>query len=325
MAMTPEPMPAPPAADDQGMTVQARTQGQMVLSRFLRHRAAMISLTLLFLITMLAATSIGWGPIPGWWDKDYTSAATVIDGGRPTLSVGIVGGDGFALGEHPFGQDNVGKDYFALTMRAVQQSLTVAVLVGLVATLVGTLIGAVAGFFRGRSEAILMRFTDVMITIPTLVFAAVLGRRYGSAGAVVLGIILGLVVWPGLARLVRGEFLSLREKEFVEAARAAGTSGRRIIVKHMLPNIIGTLVVFATLMLSTAIILESSLSFLGFGIQDPDTSLGKLINNYQTAFLTRPWLFWFPGAFIVAIALTFNFIGDGLRDAFDPRQNRVRD
>src|SRR5699024_1501822 len=119
-------------------------------------------------------------------------------------------------------------------------------------------------------------------TIPVLVIAAVLGRRFGSSGPIILALVLGLVLWTGLARLVRGEFLSLREKEFVEAARAAGTSAWRIIVKHMLPNIIGTVVVFATLAVSTAIILEASLSFIGMGIQDPDTSLGKLINTYQT-------------------------------------------
>lgn len=332
MTTTPTPLPdAPPPGpaetDSQGMTVEAMTQGQLVRRRFFRHRAAMISLTVLILITVLAVTSIGWGPIPGWWDKGYTETATVIDGGRPTISVipGFLGGEGIHLGEYPFGQDNTGKDYFALTMRAAQVSLIVAIIVGLVATAVGTLIGAAAGFFRGRTEAVLMRFTDVMITIPLLVIAAVLGRRFGASGPILLALMLGLIIWPGLARLVRGEFLSLREKEFVEAARAAGTSGRRIIVKHMLPNIIGTVVVFATLTVSTAIILEASLSFLGFGVQDPDTSLGKLISDYQTAFVTRPWLFWFPGVFTVAIALTINFIGDGLRDAFDPRQTRVRD
>ncbi|RIQ21226.1 ABC transporter permease [Jiangella rhizosphaerae] len=328
---TPDPGPTPAATaapdDAQGMTVVARTQAQMVRRRFFRHRAALAGLTMLVLIVLLAFSSIGFANVPGWWDKDYWSIATVENGGRPTLSVvpTWLGGDGMHLGEHPFGQDNVGKDYFALTMRGVQQSLTIAFIVGLVGTFIGTLIGATAGYFRGRVEAVLMRFTDVMITIPLLVIAAVLGRRYGDSGIVVLGLVIGLVTWTGLARLVRGEFLSLREKEFVEAARAAGTSARRIIVKHMLPNIVGVIIVAATLAIAAAILLEAALSFLGFGVQDPDTSLGKLISTYQTAFSTRPWLFWFPGVFIIAIALSVNFIGDGLRDAFDPRQNRVRD
>jgi ABC-type dipeptide/oligopeptide/nickel transport system permease subunit len=136
--------------------------------------------------------------------------------------------------------------------------------------------------------------------------------------------VLGVVLWTNLARLVRGEFLSLREKEFVEAARAMGAADSRIIFRHILPNTLGTIIVNATLTISAAIILETILSFLGFGVQAPDTSLGKLISDYQAAFQTRPWLFWWPGLFIVAIALSVNFIGDGLRDAFDPKQTRVR-
>ncbi|MGH3488592.1 MAG: ABC transporter permease, partial [Actinopolymorphaceae bacterium] len=223
------------------------------------------------------------------------------------------------------GQDNVGKDYFALTMRGAQQSITIAFIVGLVATFVGSTVGALAGYFRGRTETVLMRFTDVMITIPLLVLAAVVGRMAGNAGIVTLAVVLGLVVWTQLARLVRGEFLSLREKEFVEAARAAGTRPLRIIFRHIMPNAIGVIVVSATLTIASAILLETALSFLGFGVQKPDTSLGMLISDYRTAMLTRPWLFWWPGAFIIAIALAVNFIGDGLRDAFDPRQTRVRD
>jgi ABC-type dipeptide/oligopeptide/nickel transport system permease subunit len=311
----------------QGMTVVARTQGQMIRRRFFRHRAALAGMILLGGILVLSFSSIGVGPIPGWWDKTYSATATVVDGGRPTLGVvpTFLGGDGVRLGEHPFGQDNVGKDYFALTMRGAQQSITIAFIVGLVATFVGSTIGALAGYFRGRTETVLMRFTDVMITIPLLVLAAVVGRMAGNAGIVMLAVVLGLVVWTQLARLVRGEFLSLREKEFVEAARAAGTRPLRIIFRHIMPNAVGVIVVSATLAIASAILLETALSFLGFGVQKPDTSLGMLISDYRTAMLTRPWLFWWPGAFIIAIALAVNFIGDGLRDAFDPRQNRVRD
>jgi peptide/nickel transport system permease protein len=311
----------------QGMAVVARTQGQMIRRRFFRHRAALAGMILLGGILVLSFSSIGVGPIPGWWDKTYSATATVVDGGRPTLGVvpTFLGGDGVRLGEHPFGQDNVGKDYFALTMRGAQQSITIAFIVGLVATFVGSTIGALAGYFRGRVETVLMRFTDVMITIPLLVLAAVVGRMAGNAGIVMLAVVLGLVVWTQLARLVRGEFLSLREKEFVEAARAAGTRPLRIIFRHIMPNAVGVIVVSATLTIASAILLETALSFLGFGVQKPDTSLGMLISDYRTAMLTRPWLFWWPGAFIIAIALAVNFVGDGLRDAFDPRQNRVRD
>jgi len=138
----------------------------------------------------------------------------------------------------------------------------------------------------------------------------------------VLGLYLGLFSWTGLARLVRGEFLSLREREFVDAARVAGASNRRIIFKHILPNAVGIIIVSVTLSMSGAILLETGLSFLGFGVVAPDVSLGSLISTYQDSFATRPWLFWWPGLFIISIALCINFIGDGLRDAFDPRQRR---
>lgn len=320
------PVVAAPAGVD-GIAVTARTQGQLVRRRFLRHRAAIAGMVTLLFVIVVAYSSIGFGPIPGWWDKSYVSTGPVIDGGRPTLNVvpQFLGGDGIRLGEHPFGQDNVGKDYFALVMRGTQRSLVVAFLIGIVVTVVGTLVGALAGFFRGRVEGVLMRLTDTMIAIPTLIFAAVLAAvARGTGNIMVLGVVLGLVTWTGLARLVRGEFLSLREKEFVEAARAVGTSSRRIIYKHILPNTVSVIIVTATLAVAAGILLETALSFLGLGVQPPDVSLGSLVSQYQTAFQSRPWLFWWPGLFIVAIALSVNFIGDGLRDAFDPRQTRVR-
>ncbi|PSL01820.1 peptide/nickel transport system permease protein [Haloactinopolyspora alba] len=312
--------------EDQGIAVVARTQGQLVRRRFFRHRLAMISLVVFVAILVLSFSSTGIGPIPGWWKHDYTTIGTVVDGGRPTLSVvpGFLGGDGIHLGEHPFGQDNKGIDYFALTMRGTQISLMIAFIVGGLGSFIGVLIGAAAGFFRGWTETILMRFTDVIIIMPLLAIVAVIANQAGNAGPFWLAVVIALFTWTGLARIVRGEFLSLREKEFVEAARAAGTPAWRIIRKHILPNTLGVILVSATLSLAGAVILETALSFLGFGVKPPDTSLGRLVSVYQGAFVTRPWLFIWPGVFIVAIALTVNFIGDGLRDAFDPRQNKVR-
>ncbi|WP_103502681.1 ABC transporter permease [Streptomyces otsuchiensis] len=311
----------------QGMDVVARTQFQLVVRRFFRHKGALVGMVLFGLILGLASTSIGWGPIPGWWDKNPVSTGAVVEGGRPTLGLwpSFLGGGGLSWGEHPFGQDDIGRDYFAVVMRGTQVSLTVAFLVGIVATVIGTVIGAVAGYFRGWTEAVLMRLTDVMITIPVLVFAAVVAAMAGRKGIVFLGIMLGLVTWTQTARLVRGEVLSLREKEFVEAARSVGTSAKRIIFRHLLPNVVGIIIVSVTLAIAAAVLLESALSFLGLGVQPPDTSLGRLITDYQTAMMTRAWLFYWPGVFIIGIALSVNFIGDGLRDAFDPRQNRVRD
>ena len=298
------------------LTQKSYSQGELIRRRFFRHKGAMVSLAFLIFVVLMAVTSIGYFFIPGWWDKDYWAAATIVDGGRPTLSFFPP-----AWGEHPFGQENTGKDYFALTMRGTQRSLTIAFTVGILTTAIGTIIGAVAGYFRGWVEAILMRVTDLFIVIPLLVLAAVLGQRSGG-GIWPLAIMLSLVSWTGLARLVRGEVLSLREREFVTAAEAIGTSPWRIIFKHILPNTMGTIIVSATLTISAVILLESALSFLGFGVRPPDTSLGLLISTYQNSFTVRPWLFWWPGLVILGIALSVNFLGDGLRDAFDPRQSR---
>jgi len=323
----------PPSVNDakataatQGMSIVARTQAQLVRRRFFRHRGAMIAMTVLILVILLAFTSIGFAGIPGWWIWNYYTPGKVVNRGAPTLSLWptFLGGDGFAIGLHPFGQDDLGRDYFALTMRGAQISITIAFVVGVVGTMIGVTIGALAGYYRGGVEATLMRFTDVMITIPLLVIAAVLGQKVAGGGPLLLAFVIGLVTWTGLARLIRGEFLSLREKEFVEAARALGAKPKRIIFRHILPNTVGVITVAATLAVASAILLETALSYLGFGVRAPDTSLGLLVSTYQNAFVTRPWLFWWPGLFIITIALCVNFIGDGLRDAFDPRQNRVR-
>ena len=280
-------------------------------------------MVVLAFIIVLAFTSVGvafgdWKS-GGWWPYTWNIAVAIENGGRPTLSLFP-----FAIGNHPFGQDEIGRDIFAVVMRGTQQSLMIMVIVGAIATFIGTVIGAISGYYRGWTDSVLMRFTDIIITIPVIVIGAVLGRRFGISGAPVLAIILGLVLWTGLARLVRGEFLSLREREFVDAARVAGARDRRIIFRHILPNAIGVIIVNSTLLMAAAILIETGLSFLGYGVQAPDTSLGKIISENQVAFSTRPWLFWWPGLFIIIVALSINFIGDGLRDAFDPKQTRVR-
>ncbi len=302
-----------------------QSQGRLILKRFVTNKASMVSLVLLVAIWVFAISAIGIGPIPGWWHHDYrTPSASIVEGGRPTVSLipEWLGGAGIYLGEHPFGQNRIGVDYFAQTMRGVQNSFVVIVLLAGVATVLGTVIGAVAGYYRGWVDAVLMRMTDVFIVIPSIVVGAVVGAMTGGLGVQYLAIFLGLVAWMGIARLVRAEFLSLREREFVEAARVAGASDARIIFKHILPNAMGVVIVAASLIAAAAIILEASLSFLGYGILPPDTSLGLQVSQNQSAFATRPWLFWFPAFFIVVPALLINFIGDGLRDAFDPRQKR---
>ena len=304
---------------------QGLSQGQIVRKRFFRHRAAVVSMVVLAFVVLLAFTSVGISlpgiRIPGWWLYNWTETPALVNNGTPTLS--LVPGRGFGIGEHPFGQDQVGHDIFAVVMRGAQQSLMIMVIVGFVGTAIGVLFGALAGYYRGWVDTVLMRFTDIIITIPYIVVGAVVGRAVGGLGAALLGIFLGLFSWTGLARLVRGEFLSLREREFVDAARVSGASDRRIIFKHILPNSVGVIIVAATLLMASAILAETALSFLGYGVRFPDTSLGLIISENQAAFATRPWLFWWPGLFIIIIALCVNFIGDGLRDAFDPRQKKM--
>ena len=317
--------------------VAGLSQGAIVRKRFFRHRAAVIALIVLIVLIVFVFSAVGtvFGGsgklvvvdgvqvldgfrVAGWWPLDwYHSYAVVNPGGNPTLSVIPP-----MIGEHPFGQDTLGKDVFARVMRGAQQSLTVMFLIGIISTVIGIVIGSLSGYYRGWIDSVLMRFTDTIIIIPVIILGAVLGKTVGG-NAIALGIVLGLVSWTGLARLVRGEFLSLREREFVDAAKVAGAGPLRIIFRHILPNAVGVIIVNTTLLMSAAILLETALSYLGFGIQAPDISLGQIISEYKEAFRTRPWLFWWPGLFIVVIALCVNFIGDGLRDAFDPRQKRL--
>ncbi len=322
--------------------VEGLSQGQIVWSRFIRHRGAIFGVATIALIALLSFTAMGLGPIPGWWKyQDFTSPGTVVNGAAPTLTLPQwLGGPGFAIGDHPFGQDTIGRDNFALVMKGVQTSLMVMFVLGAISCALGVLIGSLSGYYRGRTDTFLMRVTDLVITLPVIVLGAVLGRLVGTLPErmnasqefkeglrnnipFLLAVVLGLILWTGLARLVRSEFLSLREREFVDSARVAGASDWRIITKHMLPNAIGVIIVNTTLTMSAAVVLEAALSFLGFGVREPNVSLGLLISNYQGAFATRPWLFWWPGLFIILIALSINFIGDGLRDAFDPRTKKI--
>jgi peptide/nickel transport system permease protein len=322
--------------------VEGLSQGQLVWRRFIRHRGALVGVLILLSVTILSISAMGVFGIPGWWQyQNYASTHDVLNGGAPTLTLPQwLGGPGFAIGDHPFGQDEIGRDNFALVMKGTQTSLMVMMVMGLVTLVVGTTVGAIAGYYRGKVDTFLMRTTDLVITLPVLVLGAVMGKlvttlpdKLDASDAMkaeiralvplMLALLLGLILWPGLARLVRSEFLTLREREFVDSARVAGATDWRIITKHVLPNAVGVIIVNTTLVMSQAVVLEAALSFLGFGVIDPNVSLGKLISDYQGAFATRPWLFWWPGLFIILIALSANFIGDGLRDAFDPRTKRI--
>jgi peptide/nickel transport system permease protein len=320
----------------QNKEIEGLSQGQIVRRRFFRHRAAVLSLFTVSSIVLLAFSALDWRlfgtvNVPGWWKWTPEDLPELRYGDCPNDTVGcptislrpkFLGGEGIGLGSHPFGQDDIGRDYFSLVMKGTQRSLSVMVVIGSIAATLGIVVGSISGYYRGRIDAVLMRFVDFMITIPVIIIGSVIGFRYGNLGAVFLALLLSLFSWTGLSRLVRGEFLSLREREFVDAARVAGATNKRIIFKHILPNAIGVIIVAVTLLFSSAILLETALSYIGFGVVPPDVSLGLLISQYQDSFTTRPWLFWYPGFFIISIALSMNFIGDGLRDAFDPRQRR---
>jgi len=285
-------------------TVRLRSQRAMVLRRFLRHRAAMGSLVLFGLVVLFAFV----GPLV--LPYDHTSIGDDLS--RPPSL------------RHPFGTDQLGHDTMAQVMRGAQQSIKIALLVAVAATGAGALWGSVAGLYRGVADALMMRLVDVLLILPGIAVAAALSGSIGNGGWLAVAIILGSLTWPYVSRVVRGTVLSLREQEFVEAARALGASDSRIIVRHLLPNAIGPIVVTATILVAGAILGEAGLSFLGLGVRSPDTSLGLLVAGAKDALNTRPWLFYFPGAVIILIALTISFIGDGLRDAFDPRQQLRR-
>lgn len=300
------PQAAGPKLDEE----KSASQGRLIFRRFTKNWLAMAAVAIYLIVWLFSVSAIGIGPIPGWWHENYKTLYPLVAGGGPSAA-------------HPFGQDTVGKDYFALVMRGIQNSVLVMVVYALVSTVIGVVVGAVAGYFRGWVDQLLMRITDMFIVIPGLVLALVVGNMSGGYNAFALALLLGAVGWMIIARLVRAEFLSLREREFVEAARVAGASDMRIIFKHILPNAIGVIIVASTLSAAVAILLETALSFLGYGIKSPDSSLGLLISLNQQALTTRPWLFWWPGLFIVLLALLVNFVGDGLREAFDPRSKRV--
>ena len=273
------------------------SQGQIVRRRFFRHRAAVIALVMISSIVVFVFTALDTkiGPIriPGWWrwtvedipELRYQDCAggTV---GCPTLS--IRPGAGFGLGTHPFGQDDIGRDYFALVMNGARRSLMIMFVIGAVSGFIGVVVGSISGFYGGVIDAVLMRLVDFLQTVPTIIIAAVIGKAAGKVGPLYLALFLGLLGWTGLARLVRAQFLSLREMEFVDAARVAGASNIRIAFKHILPNAVGQIIVIITLIMAGAILTETALSYLGFGVVAPDVSLGLLISQFESAFTTRP-------------------------------------
>jgi peptide/nickel transport system permease protein len=291
-----------PVADAGGLTVESRGQFRMAFERFVHHRMAVAGLAVFGFLLLLSTI----GPL--CWHYNYTQITNQFATGPSA--------------QHPFGTDLIGHDLFAQVMVAEATSIKTAAGVAVIATVVGTSVGAVAGYYGKLADALLMRFTDLILAVPFLAVLLVLANRLSRQAGnwFWIAVILAAVLWTPLARQVRGAFLSLRERDFVEAAHAIGASDRRIILRHMLPNAIGPIIVSAALTMALAILIEAVLSFLGLGIQPPEVSLGSLIASGQDAASTLPWLFFFPAGFLVVTILSVNFIGDGLRDALDPTQ-----
>ena len=220
--------------------------------------------------------------------------------------------------EHLLGTDDVGRDVLSRLMYASRISLTVGIAVSVLAVTLGTLMGSIAGYYGGRTDSLIVGGMNVLLSIPLLPLAMVLGA-FLKTDLLFIVLILGFLSWLGTARVVRAEFLSLKEREFVLSARAIGVSDRRIIARHILPNVVAVIIVAATLQVATAILVESVLSYLGYGIQPPAASWGNMLQNAQRFFRSHPMLAIYPGILISLTVICINFVGDGLRAALDPQ------
>ena len=287
----------------EGLDIESLTQWQLVRRKFLAHKLAVGSSIVLIIIF--------GGALLADFIAPYEFDAIDL----PNRSLAPTFND-----FHIFGTDKIGRDYFSRILYGTRTSVYVALIVASVSTAIGTVIGGVAGYFGGKVDNLLMRLTDLFLVLPFLAVLLILSAFLGKGSPVRVAFILAALFWTGLARIVRGSFLSLREKEYVEAAKALGANDRRIIFRHILPNAMGPIIVNATLTVAIAILVEAALSFLGFGIQPPTPALGKLIADGQDSLVTQWWLVTIPGLVIVTISLCINFIGDGLRDALDPTQ-----
>jgi ABC-type dipeptide/oligopeptide/nickel transport system permease subunit len=289
-----------------GLEVKARSQWDYARRRFLRHRLAVAGLIGLIIIFGAGAFANFVAP----YSFSAIDLNNILHG--PTTT-----------GNHFFGTDEIGRDYFSRVIYGIRTSEEVGVSVAIFSSIIGLVIGAIAGYYSGWIDNLLMRFTDLVLTLPALVVLLTASALWGEGSQWRVTFILTAFFWTSLARVARGIFLSLREKEYVEAAKAAGAGDFRIMFRHILPNTLGPVIVNGTLTVATAILVEAALSFLGFGIKPPTPSLGVLVSGGQTN-PQQWWLTIFPGLTIVLIVLCINFVGDGLRDALDPTQKRIR-
>ena len=280
-------------------SIQRLTRGQLVRRRFMRNKLAVFGLVTLTLIFLMAF----FGPYLSkhkWDELDFMYLL------QPPSR------------EHWFGTTQIGGDVFALTMRGLQKSLIIGLLVALFSTGIAAMVGAFAGYLGGRVDRAMMWLVDLLLVLPSFLLIAIMSPLYRGKTWLVFVVLLAAFGWMVTSRIVRGMAMSLRERDFIRAARYMGVPTRTIVFRHLIPNVASILIISATLDVGGTILSETGLSYLGFGIQPPDVSLGSLIADGTNSALTYPWLFSFAGGALVLTVLSVSFIGDGLRDAFDP-------
>ena len=290
---------------DNATSVERISRGQLIRRRFFRNKSAVFGI---YVIAFMFLFAFG-GPFIAQWSYSENDFSSLLQG--PSLS-------------HWFGTTQVGVDVFAQTTRGLQKSLIIGLLVAVFSTGLSAIVGAVAGYLGGRTDKVSMWFVDLMLVLPSFLVLVILSRFYQGKSWLLLVIGLTIFDWMITARVVRGLAMSLRERDFVRAAKYMGVPTRKIIARHLLPNMASVLIIAATLNVGGAILAETGLSYLGFGVSAPDVSLGTLIAEGTSAALTYPWLFLFAGSILIFTVLAVSFIGDGLRDAFDPGSLRVK-
>lgn len=281
--------------------VKSRSLWQDAWRRFYQNKAAIASLIILFLVTLFVIFVPMLAPF-GYAETDWGYMQ-----GAPSLET-----------KHYFGTDSLGRDLLVRTAIGGRISLLVGIAGATVAVLFGTVYGATSGYLGGKIDAVMMRFLEILNAFPFMFFVILLVTIFGR-NLMLIFVAIGLVSWLDVARIVRGQTLSLKSKEFIEAAHVGGVSGFNIIMRHIVPNVLGVVVVYASLLVPSMILFESFLSFLGLGVQEPMTSWGALLQEGSQTMQVAPWQILIPSVFLVVTLFCFNFIGDGLRDAFDPK------
>ncbi|NWH08628.1 MAG: ABC transporter permease subunit [Alphaproteobacteria bacterium] len=294
--------------------IRGRSLWQDARRRLFANRAAVVSMIILAIIATMAIFADYLSPYsykdidydkigcsPSWWTVDAEDFSMCNAGGA-----------------HWFGTDANGRDLFVRTLYGARVSLAVGIVATMVSLVIGVIYGATAGYFGGRIDNVMMRFVDILYSLPFIFFVIILMVVF-NRNFILMFVAIGAVEWLTMARIVRGQTLSIRRREFIEAALAAGVGTWGILRRHVIPNVVGPVIVYVTLTIPAVILAESFLSFLGLGIQEPLTSWGVLISDGANEMETKPWMLIFPATFMAVTLFCFNFIGDGLRDALDPK------